>query len=136
MKLTETIETWAPVSHRISGLFPLSFVLIEHLLPTRLTTFWCCFGVRWLTKIPDFASSVVCFLQGILDLLLHRVTQCSMLWPMISLALRSTVVYKLTTFTTPKSLFQNLIAAVALMGHFIFFGLSLSYVSGSRFPFP
>ena len=41
---------------------------------------------------------------------------------MISLALRTTVVYKLTTFTTPESLFQNLIAAVALMGHFLFFG--------------
>jgi hypothetical protein len=65
---------------------------------------------------------VFCRLFPILDLLLNRVTQCSMLWPMISLALRTAVVYKLTTFTTPKSLFQNLIAAVALMGHFLFFG--------------
>ena len=77
IKLAETIETWAPVSHRISALFPLSFALIEHLLPTRLTTFWCCFGVRWLTKIPEFTSSVVCFLFWICCLIaLHNVLCC------------------------------------------------------------
>jgi hypothetical protein len=65
---------------------------------------------------------VFCRLFPILDLLLNCVAQCSMLWPMISLTLRTTVVYQLTTLTTPKSPFQSLIAAVALMGHFLFVG--------------
>lgn len=65
---------------------------------------------------------VFCCLFPVLDLLLDGVTQRFMLWPMIALAFRTTVVHELTTFATPKSLFQNLIAALALMGHCLFFG--------------
>ena len=61
-KSAETIDTWAPVSHKTSTVFPLCFALTVHLRPTRLINLSCSLGVRWLIKPSERLSCTVSFL--------------------------------------------------------------------------
>ena len=60
-QLCEIIDTWAPVSQRVSVSSPLSKHFTVHLRPTRRASYTCSSGDKWLTKTTVFSLSSVYF---------------------------------------------------------------------------
>ena len=100
-KFSEMIDTWASVSHKMSDVLLLSFLLTEHFLPTKLINFFWC-------QMADTNVRVIVLHRFIFPMttlfVLNSVTQCLVCSPICSLTFTVTIIYKFTVFASQNSL--------------------------------